>query len=195
MKDAKLYKFLIPLMALFMKFFYRAQIVNKEYILENEAIVLCGNHTSNLDSILVGASIKRNIYFLAKSELFKGIKKHFFKSVGCIPVDRKTKNPDAVNDASDLLNNKQIVCIFPEGTINKTKDIIMPFKYGAVSLASKTNSYLIPFSITGKYKLFKKSVKIEFLEPYKVAANLEKENKILMNKIKKSIIENRGKNE
>ncbi len=195
MKDAKLYKILRPIFTFIMKCFFKIEIINEENLLINESLILCGNHTSWLDPLLVGSSTKRNVYFLAKSELFKGLKKHFFKSVGCISVDRNRKNPDAINESISLLNNNKIICIFPEGTINKTKDIIMPFKFGAVSLASKTNSYIVPFSITGKYKLFKENITIEFGEPYKIKNSLEKENDILMNKVKRLIIKNRGNNE
>ena len=68
----------------------------------------------------------------------------------------------------------------------------MPFKYGAVSFAKKTNAYLVPFAITGKYKLFKKSVKITYGKPYKVTGDLEKENQKLMDIVEKMIIQGEG---
>ena len=58
----------------------------------------------------------------------------------------------------------------------------MPFKYGAVSFAKKTNSLIVPFSITGKYKIGG-NIKITYGKPYKVSDDLEKENNILMNKV------------
>ena len=58
---------------------------------------------------------------------------------------------------SITLEEDKLIGIFPEGTFNRTNDIVMPFKYGAVSMASKTNSTVVNFSITGKYKLFKKN--------------------------------------
>ena len=53
-------------------------------------------------------------------------------------------------------------------TINRTDDIIMPFKFGAVKMCKETGADLIPFVITGKYKLFKRGITIEFLKPRKV---------------------------
>ena len=73
--------------------------------------------------------------------------------------------------------------IFPEGTINRTEDIILPFKIGAVKACSETNTKLVPFVITGNYKLFRKGIKIEFLEPMIISNDLEKANQELMNKI------------
>lgn len=189
MKESIIYKIFRPLITIFMKLFFKVQIVNKENILKEEGIILCGNHTNNFDCLLVASCTKRNIYFLAKKELFKGLKSILFKSLGTIPVDRNKNNPEALEKTTKILNSKKVVCIFPEGTINKSNDILMQFKLGSVSLASKTQSYIVPFVITGKYKLFKKSIKIEFLKPYKVGKKLLEENKKLMNKIEKKIKE------
>ena len=43
------------------------------------------------------------------------------------------------------------IFIFPEGTRNRTNEVLLPLKYGAVSMAKKTDSYLIPFGISGNY--------------------------------------------
>ena len=183
MKEPLLYKILIPLDKIFMKFFYRVKYIGLENIPKREAVILAGNHTSYLDPLLLMSTTNRCIHFLAKIELFKGIKKIFFQNVGIIPVDRKRKNPEAINLANKYLLDNKVIGILPESTINKTKDIIMPFKYGAVKMAKETNCYIVPFSITNKYKLFKKSVTVCFDKPYKVTRDIEKENKILEEKV------------
>ena len=182
MKDPILYKILIPLNKLFIQI-YRPTYINRENIPSSGAIILAGNHTSKLDPLLLMSSTNRCIHFLSKIELFKGKKNIFFKNLGLIPVDRKRKNPEAINLANSYLLSNKIIGIFPESTINKTKDIIMPFKYGAVKMAADTNSYIVPFSITKKYKILKKSVTICFDKPYKVTGNIEEDNKMLENKV------------
>jgi len=164
--------------------FYFPKKINKNNIPKTNSIVLAGNHTSNLDALLLMSCTRRTIRFLAKKELCNTkIKKWFFKNVGIIPVDRSKKNPEVIKEACKYLNNKEVIGLFPEGTINKTKDIIMPFKYGAVKMAKETNSMILPFAISGKYKLFKKSVKIAFGKPYNVTGSLEEENKKLENNV------------
>ena len=104
--------------------------------------------------------------------------------MGIIPVNRKIHDKNALNSAIDILEENKVIGIFPEGTINKTDDIIMPFKIGAVKMASTTNSTLVPFTIKNKYKVFKKSVILEFYKPYKINTqkrDLTDENKHLMN--------------
>lgn len=182
MKEPLLYKLLIPLDKLFIKL-YRPTYIGLKNFPKTGAIILAGNHTSKLDPLLLMSSTNRCIHFLAKIELFKGIKKIFFQNLGIIPVDRKRKNPEAINQANKYLHDNKIIGIFPESTINKTKDIIMPFKYGAVKLAYDTNAQIIPFSITNKYKFLKKSVIICFDKPYKVTGDIEKDNKILEEKV------------
>ena len=96
--------------------------------------------------------------------------------MGIIPVNRKIHDKDALRNAKEALNNKKVIGIFPEGTINRTEDMTLPFKIGAVKMAKDTDTLLVPFTITNKYKLFRKSVTIEFYKPYKVVDDLDIEN-------------------
>lgn len=161
---------------------FRPKYINKKNIPKNVPVVLAGNHKSNFDCASLVCSTNRVVHFLAKKELLDTKIKWFFKGMGIIPVDRKNKNPQALQEAIKNLNENKVIGIFPEGTTNKTNDIIMPFKYGAVKMASETNAYIVPFSITGEYKPFGR-LKITFGEAYKVGTDLEQENKILMNKV------------
>ena len=62
--------------------------------------------------------------------------------------------------------------------------ILLPLKFGAVSMAHKTNSYIIPYAISGNYKFRGKNLKVKIGEPFKVSDDLEASNKILDRKIK-----------
>lgn len=156
-------------------------------------VVLAGNHTSNLDCLLLISSTKRTIHFLAKEELTKGLKGIIFKNMGLIPVNRRIHDKNALYSAEEVLKEDKVIGIFPEGTINKTEDIIMPFKIGAVKMSYDTNSRLIPFTITGRYRLFRKGPTLEFYEPYFVKEELGLENDKLMKKIASELKEKGGK--
>lgn len=188
-----LYRFLRPILKGFMKLFYRVQIIGKENIPKEGRVILAGNHTSNLDSVLVMSSTKRMIHFLAKIEL---IQKYgfLFRRLGIIPVDRKRKNQESLNKAKKILAEEKVIGIFPEGTINKGEYYLLPFKYGAVSLAKNTTSPIVPFAIIGEYKFLRRRVKIVFAKPYyiKDTTDLTKENVKLMNKIINLIKENKN---
>ena len=114
--------------------------------------------------------------------------------MGIIPVNRSVHDKDALKKAIDALNEGKVIGIFPEGTTNKTKDIILPFKIGAVKMASETNTKIIPFVITGKYKLFNNKLTIEFLQSIKIPKvnDLTEYNEKLMNIISEKLKEKRN---
>lgn len=187
MKDTLFYKIVRPILWVLFKFLYRPIIVGKENIPKNGGVVLAGNHTKWLDAIMLITTCPRQVHFLAKDSLFKGFMGFLLRGVGGIPVNRKIHDKDALLSAKKTLDMDLCIGIFPEGTINRTDDVIMPFKIGAVKMTHDTNSCLVPFIITGEYKLFKKSVRIEFFERMKIGSDLDKENNKLMKLISKEL--------
>lgn len=108
---------------------------------------------------------------------------------------RQQKDPNALNTAIETLKDNKVIGIFPEGTINRTEDVTMPFKYGAVKMCMETKSTMVPFVITGKYCPFRRSVRIEFFKPYKLKNDIEKENNKLRNIVEQGIINQEEKDE
>ena len=190
--DVILYKIVRPIITILFKVLYRPKIEGKNNIKSTGRIILAGNHTNNFDSPLLISCTRRNIHFLAKIELFKGIKKIFFDNMGLIPVDRSKKNHNALENAYNYLKNEKVIGIFPEGTYGKGEDKgkILPFKVGAVKMAYETNTEIVPFAITGTYKLFSRDLKIKFGNPIKIKSkDLEKETERLRNIIIKMVSE------
>ena len=178
--DTIFYKIVKPIVKVLFYIFYRPTVVGRENIPNTKAYVLAGNHTKWLDPVMLISISKRQVHFLAKKELFSGMTNLIVKRMGCISVDRKKHDKNVLRNACGCLNNGGVIGIFPEGTINRTGDIIMPFKIGAVKMCYETDSLLVPFVITGQYKLFRKSIRLEFLEPRKIGKNLDSENKKFM---------------
>ncbi|MGN1371667.1 MAG: lysophospholipid acyltransferase family protein [Candidatus Coprovivens sp.] len=193
MKEPLLYCILRPIITLLVKLVFRPTYIGLENIPKSGRVVLAGNHTNNFDSVLLISSTKRIVHFLAKDSLTKGPLGPIFKAMGIIPVNRSIHDKNALKSAINTLEQDKVIGIFPEGTINRTNDIIMPFKIGAVKMSKETNSQIVPFIITGKYKIFKKSVTIEFLEPIEIKSdNLTKENERLMKTISTKLEEKRS---
>lgn len=192
MKEPILYRTVRPLVTFLFRLCFRPTYKGLENIPSEGRVVLGGNHTNNLDCLLIISSTKRVVHFLAKDSLMKGIKRPIFKNMGIIPVDRTIHDKNALNNAKKALEEEKTIGIFPEGTINRTKDIVMPFKIGCVKMAHDTNSPIVPFIITGKYKLWKKSIEIEFLPSYiPTNDNLTEENQKIMNIISNRLEEKR----
>ncbi len=180
-KEPLIYRFLYPGVIGLFRLIFRPKFYGKENIPKDGAFVLAGNHIKFLDCFMVIASTKRCVHFLAKAELFKHpITNWFFNTAGIIPVHRERKDKAALDDAVKYLNHGCAVGLFPEGRVNKTEERLLPFKFGAVKMASDTNSIVVPFSINGCYRPFKKSIDITFHEPtYIDAQNLGEENERL----------------
>ena len=170
MKEPIFYRITRPILAGWFKLFFRPQYEGTENIPKNGKIILAGNHTNFFDCFLVGTSTKRCVHFMAKAELMKGIGKHIFTGLGIIPVDRSSASSGAhaLNVTKKYLDDGKLIAIFPEGTINRTDDIMMPFKGGAVKIALDSSTKVVPFAITGKYTMFKKNVKIKFMPPMEI---------------------------
>ena len=170
------------------KLLYNPIIIGKDNIPIEGSLVLASNHTKWLDPLLIISIVNREVSFLAKKELFSGITKPIMKLFNCVPVDRSKHDKDALSKAYDILNEEKIIGIFPEGTISKNNKLL-PFKIGAVKMSHDTNSYLIPVVINGKYKIFGRKLKIEFLEKRLISKDLDKENRNLEETIKGKLVD------
>lgn len=165
------------------RFLFKPTIIGAENIPKDGRIILAGNHTHFMDCITVAASTKRVVHFLAKSELLEPPYKRYFEPFGIIPVHRGSKDKAALSSAIEVLEDDKVIGIFPEGKVklkSEAQYTITPFKFGAVKMAHETGTRIVPFSITGKYKFFRKSIKIQFFEPVTVSDDLETTNNELM---------------
>ena len=190
-KDPMFYKIFRPIITFIFNIIYRPTYIGSENVPKSGKIIIAGNHTSPLDPFLIMGSTKRIVHGFAKIELFKkGIVGYVVRHLGSIPVDRKNHSGDPLGIAKTFLEKGMLVGIFPEGTINKKHETVtLPFKIGAVKACFDTNTKLVPFVITGKYNIFGKGVKIEFLKPMSISEDLDKENNKLMKIISKKVIE------
>ena len=162
------------------KLYYNPRVIGRENIPKEGAIIVCGNHIHLMDQCVPILSTKRFLRYMAKKEYFDGPFSWFFKCVGCIPVNRSIKDANAKEKAIEHLRNGGAIGIFPEGTRNRTKEFLLPFKFGAVSMAQKTNAKLVPFGTTGEYKFRSKNLTVRFGEPFEIGdMTLEEANKKL----------------
>ena len=168
------YKILTPLMRFLFKIYYNPKMENKESIPKNGPIIIVCNHKHVYDQCLAIMATKRPIHYMAKKEYFDGKFAWFFKLVGCIPVNRSIHDSNAKDKAITILKNGGAIGLFPEGTRNKTNDtLLLPFKFGAVSMAQKTNATIIPSALTGDYKFHSKNLIIRFGKGFKVPKDMD----------------------
>ena len=192
MKKPKLsswgYKCFKPILAPIFKLYYHPTIINKENIPKTGPIIIVGNHKHLMDQCLVIIATKRIVHYMAKKEYFDGPYAWFFKATGCISVNRSIYDKEAKGQAKMVLDEGGAIGLFPEGTRNRTDKVLLPFKFGAVSLAQKTGATIVPFGITGDYKFRSKNLKIKFGKPFPIGnKDLTQANQFLENEVKKLI--------
>ncbi len=162
------YRIFRPLLSPIFKLYYRPKLIGKEKIPSEGPIIFAGNHKHILDQCLVIISTKRIVHYMAKKEYFDGPFAWFFKITGTIPVNRSTKDAHAKKLAREVLKREKALGIFPEGTRNKTDELLLPFHLGTVKFAQESGATIVPFAIKGEYKFAKNQLRIIYGEPFKV---------------------------
>lgn len=181
-----LYILIRPVLLVVAKIVFNPKIIGKDNIPKKDGCVIASNHVHAIDPAILIYSTKRIVHFIAKKELFLGTMKYFYLSFGTIPVDRNKKNKEAMKVAEEFLTRDEVIGIFPEGTRNKDRKGLLPFKFGAVKMAGVTGKKIVPCAITGEYKVFKSDLKVKFGKAIDISGmNLEDANNLLRENILK----------
>ncbi len=127
---------------------------------EKENMIIIANHTSFADPILLFRTFwRRRLKMIVADIVFNNHKLRSFllRNLGCIKVNREKPSLSSLVEITDMLNCGCMLSIFPEGHINKDKELD-DFKTGAAYFSLKTNTKILPIYIKpkekGRYKLY-----------------------------------------
>lgn len=138
------YKFGKGLFSFYFRCFNRVIFRGRENEIPEGAMIVFGNHYSNLDVFLLTIAFKRQIRFMGKHTLFEiPVVGYFVKAYGAFPVNREKTDLTAMKTALRLLKDGEVLGIFPEGTRVKGEKISDP-KGGIAMFAWKTKSPVVP---------------------------------------------------
>lgn len=152
---------------------FRFDIKGIENIPQKGRVVLCSNHISILDPIMLAIAIPRPIIFMAKKELFENkFLAKLIHGLGSFPVDRQGADISSIKKSLRTLKGEKILGIFPEGTRVQKMDLDN-VKPGVGLISIKSKSPIIPVYIESKYKLFNK-VTIKVGKPMYFDSDYEK---------------------
>jgi len=168
----RLHSFILSLIPILKVIFRVKKPIGIENIPKSGGLVIAGNHSRWTNPIVVQSVVTdRKLFYLGKSSLLKWpVIGSVVMSLGSIPVDRSVHNSGARSYASQQLKKGGALLIFPEGTSNRDKKML-PFKFGAVSIAYKANVPIVPMAIW--------KGKTMFASPIKAGKDLEKTNEQL----------------
>ena len=151
-----MYKFLLRIVSVLIKIIYRVRVNGIENFKDDEPIIISANHIHIFDPVIPATLTKKQIFFLAKKELFdKKFSAKFFSKLGVIPIDRENTDLKAIKSCFRVIRSGNMLGIFPEGTRVKTIDI-SNMKKGVALIALKNKVNILPIHIEGTYKIFSK---------------------------------------
>lgn len=153
-----LYRFCRIILRTLFILLYRMEARGISNIPMNGPVILCSNHKSLQDPITLGVCVPRKVHYMAKAELFRiPLFGSLIKAVGAFPVKRGGVSKEAIRTAITLLEQGHMMGIFPEGTRNETVGM---GKRGAVSMAIRSKSLVVPVALVGNYRPFRKMLAV-----------------------------------
>jgi 1-acyl-sn-glycerol-3-phosphate acyltransferase len=128
-----------------------------------KSYIVCANHSSNWDPIIIGACMHKPLRYMAKAELFKvpGLKQ-LIKWFGAYPVNRNGADVSSIKMTINILEQGELVGMYPQGSRARgvhPKDITP--KNGVAMIAVKAKTGILPVTIISKkYKvrIFRKTI-------------------------------------
>jgi 1-acyl-sn-glycerol-3-phosphate acyltransferase len=168
-------KLAIILTRIYFKLIYRVEVRNKEYVPETGPVLVCAAHHSILDMFFIGYKLNRWIYWMAKEELFKNpVLAFLLKKLGAFPIKRGKGDVGSIKTAYRLLEQGEMVGIFPQGTRRKTGDPQKNrIKSGAALMAVNTGVQILPATVVGGLKPFSR-IRVIFGKPFKITEEKDK---------------------
>ena len=143
------YVFCRGVLKLLFKIWLRLEVRGEENIPASGPVVVAPNHISLLDPPVAGVAASRQIYFMAKEELFQyPVFSQTIRALGAFRVRRGRVDLQAIKYSLSLLKAGRVVSVFPEGHISKTGARQAP-RSGAFMIAASTGAEIIPALIEG----------------------------------------------
>jgi 1-acyl-sn-glycerol-3-phosphate acyltransferase len=149
-------------------------VTGREHIPQREGICFVSNHGSIFDIVLLLAYAGRPIGFIAKKELlWIPLLNMWILLIGGLFIDRGNirKALATINSGVKHIKAGGAMIIFPEGHRSKGQGLL-PFRSGAIKLATQSEAPIVPVAITGSYDVFEKNhrlnsvpVRVAFCEP------------------------------
>ena len=150
------------------RIFLRLEIEGQENIPKKGPLLLACNHISLLDPPVVAVACTRQLHWMAKEELFVPVLGTIYRWLGAFPVKRGTADRAALKHGIEIMQNNEVLAIFPEGTRSKT-GALGKAAPGALMMAGKVRATILPTCVIGtdvkrQGKLWPK-VKVKFGKP------------------------------
>lgn len=152
-------EFLLRFIAVILtRLIYRLKVIDHDKIPREQGAILTSNHVSFADWLVIYAGVKRPVRFVMYYKFMKiPLVSFLFRDAKVIPIAGKKEDPQILAQAMDeiekALNQGDLICIFPEGSITKDGELD-GFRPGIEHILDKTPVPVIPMTLHGLWGSF-----------------------------------------
>ena len=193
--DDLLYGLLRPIGWVLTHLICRYRVSGREHVPTSGPLLVVANHLSWYDPILLALVLPRRVWFFAKVEVFRWpIVGWLCQLTGQIPVHRGEGDRAALEKALAYLREGKALMVFPEGTVERQEQIIVPHT-GVAMLALRSGATVLPIAHTGTRRVLRSlhawfpRVNIQIGEPYVPTPPEGTARKASLQKITKDVME------
>ena len=151
--------------------FYRLRAYDWKNVPKDGPVILAPNHSSNMDHFFCGVYLRRQIRFMAKSQLFKNpILTYIYSHGGVFPIRRGHRDEEAFKTAYTILERGGLMLMYAEGGRSRSAGLGDP-KPGIGRIALESGAPVVPVAISGSEGVrdFKKlrfpKIRVKYGEP------------------------------
>jgi 1-acyl-sn-glycerol-3-phosphate acyltransferase len=150
---------------------YRTRAIGVGNVPKTGPLILAPNHFSQMDHFFAGVYLRRQVRFMAKSQLFgPPVLTYVYKHGGVFPVRRGHRDEEAFKTAFTILDRGEMLLIYIEGGRSRSGELGEP-KRGVGQLALESGAPVVPVAIHGsagvrRWKRFRfPRVTVQFGDP------------------------------
>lgn len=133
----------------FLVYVRRYVVVGKDNVPAEGPLIVASNHLNNADPPAVALALQRLPTFMAKREMLSWpILGPAFRAFGAFPVRRGGADLSAIRTATEIVNEGNMIIMFPEGTRSHTGGLTKGHP-GTALIGLRTGAPIIPVAVTG----------------------------------------------
>jgi 1-acyl-sn-glycerol-3-phosphate acyltransferase len=147
------YPFVRALVSIPTLLIYRVRAIGVENVPKSGPLLLAPNHFSQMDHFFVGLYLRRQIRFMAKSQMFgPHVLTYIYKHGGVFPVRRGQHDEEAFKTAFAILEQEGMLLVYAEGGRSRSGELGEP-KAGIGRIALESGVPVVPVAVFGSAKV------------------------------------------
>jgi len=132
---------------------YRTRARGVENVPKSGAVILAPNHFSQMDHFFVGLYLRRQVRFMAKSQMFgPPVLTYVYKHGGVFPIRRGHRDEESFKTAFTILGQGGMLLVYAEGGRSRTGEL-GEVKPGIGRIALESGAPVVPVAIHGSAKV------------------------------------------